>query len=173
MMMTTTTRDATVVDTYAKLEPAALSWHIDESPSATTVELSGEIDETADFAGLRRRLRGPVVFVLAGVRRVNSCGVREWIEFVRGLDSVTFVACSTAFVAQLNTIYNFRGPAKVRSFFAPYRCTRCGREEEKLLLVATHFPGRSRKPPEFGCDRCSAPMELDDVPVRYLSFLDG
>jgi hypothetical protein len=44
------------------------------------VEFFGEIDENADFAELRRRLKGPVVFHLAEVRRINSCGVREWVN---------------------------------------------------------------------------------------------
>ena len=102
----------------------------------TTVEFVGEIDENADFADLRRRLRGPVAFQLGEVRRINSCGVREWVNFVRDLPHVTdlsFSHCSPAIVTQLNMIYNFRGRAKIRSFYAPYVCDACGREEEQLI----------------------------------------
>ena len=66
------------VDASTRAEPVALSWRIKERPGFTTVEFTGEIDENADFGELRRRLRGPVVFHLAEVRRINSCGVREW-----------------------------------------------------------------------------------------------
>src|SRR6266571_3360514 len=155
-------------------ESVALSWRIKERPGATVVEFFGEIDENADFAELRRRLKGAVLFHLAEVRRINSCGVREWVNFVRDLAGVggelSFVACSPAIVTQLNMIYNFRGPAKIVSFLAPYVCAACDSEEEKLLDVKAHFPGRSREPPDFTCPRCSGTMELDDLPERYLAF---
>lgn len=185
------------MDRGAKVDPVALSWRLRERPAEggrpgqTTVELHGEIDENADFAELRRRLLDggtprSVVFHLAEVRRINSVGVREWVNFVRELvaapsggrapvSDLTFSHCSPAIVTQLNMIYNFRGQARVRSFLAPYACNRCDHEEEKLLDVAVHFAGsgaqRLRHPPTFACERCAGTMELDDLPERYLSFL--
>src|SRR5687767_16034107 len=155
-------------------ESVALSWRIKERPGFTSVEFFGEIDENADFAELRRRLRGQVVFNLGEVRRINSCGVREWVNFVRDLPSVSelvFTHCSPAIVTQLNMIFNFRGSAKVRSFYAPYVCDSCGHEEGKLLDVQAQFPGGVGKVPDFACEQCGAPMEFDDLPERYLSFL--
>jgi hypothetical protein len=156
-------------------ESVALSWRIKERPGFTTVEFFGEIDENADFAELGRRLKGAVVFHLAEVRRIISCGVREWVNFVRDLPSVTeltFTHCSPAIVTQLNMIYNFRGQAKVRSFYAPYICESCNHEEEKLLDVQSQFPsGRTDRVPDFTCEKCNQPMEFDDLPERYLSFL--
>lgn len=156
-------------------DAVALSWRIKERPGFTTVEFFGEIDENADFAELRRRLTGAVVFHLAEVRRINSCGVREWVNFVRDLPSVTeltFSHCSPAIVTQLNMIYNFRGRAKVRSFYAPYICESCHNEEEKLLDVQSQFPqGSHSTVPDFQCENCSEAMEFDDLPERYLSFL--
>ncbi|MFH0901651.1 MAG: hypothetical protein V2A73_13570 [Pseudomonadota bacterium] len=153
----------------------ALSWHIKERPGITVVEFFGEIDENADFSELRRRLRGAVSFDLGEVRRINSCGVREWVNFVRDLPAVSilsFTHCSPAIVTQLNMIYNFRGSALIRSFLAPYRCEACGYEEEKLLDVQSHFPVRNQAVvPDFSCDKCGSKMELDDLPDRYLSFL--
>ena len=66
-------------------ESVALSWQLRERPGLTIVEFTGEIDENADFAELKKRLRGPVVFQLAEIRRINSCGVREWVNFVRDM----------------------------------------------------------------------------------------
>ena len=151
---------------------APLSWRIRERPGMTTVEFVGEIDENADFVDLRRRLRGAVAFQLGEVRRINSCGVREWVNFVRDLPHVTelsFSHCSPAIVTQLNMIYNFRGRAKIRSFYAPYVCDACGREEEQLIDVSTQAGGPAL--PSFACPACQAPMEFDDLPERYLSFL--
>jgi len=153
-------------------EPVALSWRIKERPGLTTVEFVGEIDENADFIELRRRLRGAVAFQLAEVRRINSCGVREWVNFVRDLPHVTdlsFSHCSPAIVTQLNMIYNFRGAARIRSFYAPYVCEKCGQEEEKLVDVPS--TGSSHELPSFACSQCGATMEFDDLPERYLSFL--
>ncbi len=162
----------------AALDPvtdgAPLSWRLRERPGMTTVEFVGEIDENADFADLRRRLRGPVAFMLGEVRRINSCGVREWVNFVRDLPHVTelsFSHCSPAIVTQLNMIYNFRGRAKIRSFYAPYVCDACGREEEQLIDVPSQAPGARPSLPTFSCPDCQAPMEFDDLPERYLSFL--
>lgn len=150
----------------------ARTW-IKERPGLTTVEFVGEIDENADFIELRRRLRGTVAFQLAEVRRINSCGVREWVNFVRDLPHVTdlsFSHCSPAIVTQLNMIYNFRGNARIRSFYAPYVCERCGAEEEKLVDVPTQA-GARQEIPSFACSSCGATMEFDDLPERYLSFL--
>ena len=152
-----------------------LSWRIKERPGFTTVEFVGEIDENADFAELRRKLSGQVVFHLGEVSRINSAGVREWVNFVRDLPNVidlTFSHCSPAIVAHLNMIYNFRGEASIRSFYAPYVCDACNREDEKLLDVKAQFPnGSPDELPEVSCESCREPMEFDDLPERYLSFL--
>jgi hypothetical protein len=156
-------------------DDAVLSWQIEQAPEGMVVKFAGEIDENADFTELRHRLEGPVVFHLGGIRRINSCGVREWVNFVRDLPevtSLTFTHCSAPIVTQLNMIYNFRGNAKIRSFYAPYVCESCNTEVDKLLDVEKQFPeGTIDLVPEFACERCHEPMEFDDLPERYLSFL--
>ncbi len=153
----------------------SLSWRIKERAGFTTVEFSGEIDENSDFAELAARLQGNVVFHLQHVQRINSCGVREWVNFVRDLpnvESLTFSHCSPAIVAQLNMIYNFRGAATLRSFYAPYICDDCDIEVIKLLDIETSFPKPGEhEPPEFPCESCNAPLEFDDLPDHYLAFL--
>jgi hypothetical protein len=152
-------------------EPAGLTWRIEEGDGVTRVALAGEIDEHADFAPLRELLRGDVELELAGIRRINSCGVREWVNFVRDLpraSSLTFRACSTAFVTQLNMIFNFRGPARIVSFHAPYVCDVCGHDDE--LLVEVGAGGKVELPAPL-CPTCGDVMQFDDLPERYLSFL--
>jgi hypothetical protein len=138
------------------------------------VELYGDFDETADLRELASALRGPVAIDLGGIRRINSAGVREWIEFVRNLPEVTelrLVGCSKVSVAQLNLIDNFRGPARVESFWAPYCCT-CGNEREILLEARDACGVRPRLPtaPPVVCE-CGQVMELDELPDRYFLFL--
>jgi hypothetical protein len=153
------------------------SWRVAGHDSGwQRVELRGEIDENADFSDLQRTLSGNVELRLDGVTRINSCGVREWVNFVRGLERVKalhFARCSPPVVLQLNTIYNFRGPARVSSFMAPYICEACHVDEYQLLNVDEHFPDRAHPHvPAFRCKRCGGVMVFDELPERYLSFLE-
>jgi ABC-type transporter Mla MlaB component len=154
---------------------SSITWRIKDRPDMTMVELIGELTESSDLDALRRRLKGKVMLNLAAVRRVNSTGVREWVNFMRELtrtNEVTLTHCSNAIVTQLNMIYNFRGGAKVRSFLEPYICTRCDREEDKLIDVRQHFPGGDyAQMPRFTCDVCQSVLEFDEVIDTYLGFL--
>lgn len=139
------------------------------------VTISGDVDENADFSTLRDELAGRVVMDLAGLRRFNSCGVREWVNFQRDLVGapveLELHACSPAVVSQLNTISNFGGAARVVSFLAPYVCEACEREEQRLIEVAPD--PRDTTLPAFACERCRNPLVFDDLADRYLSFLRG
>lgn len=161
----------------ASLGGEPFSWRVSGVDGAwQKVELRGEIDENADFSELQRALTGNVELTLEGVTRINSCGVREWVNFVRGLgglQALMFARCSPPVVLQLNTIYNFRGPARVSSFMAPYVCEACHADEYKLLVVEEHFPDRAHPHvPAFRCRRCGGVMVFDELPERYLSFLE-
>jgi hypothetical protein len=150
-----------------------LTWRIKQRSGFTAVELHGEITDDASFAELAAGLSGFVVLQLGEVTRLSSVGVREWIDFVSGLDRVSelvFSHCSTAVVGQLNTVSSFRGAAAIRSFYAPFRCEPCDRDELRLIDVQTHRPAVDRVP-RFPCVDCGASMKLDDLPGRYLAFL--
>jgi hypothetical protein len=149
-------------------------WRIQQRPGHTIVELTGELNEDVDLRTLGRRLRGRVVLHLGGIRRINSSGVREWMDFIRGLSGieVTLSHCRPAIITQLNMIANFGGEARVSSFFAPYTCARCDREEERLVSIDTHFVSRDyTRMPRFKCSACEGTMRFDEVVDRYLSFL--
>jgi hypothetical protein len=152
-----------------------LSWQVEAAGGERLrVQLRGEINENADFTELGRQLRGDVTLLLDGITRINSCGVREWVNFVRDLnvDSLVFARCSPTVVTQLNAIYNFRGAAQVESFLAPYVCETCHVDEYKLLLTVEHFPdAHMRHVPAFRCARCGGVMTFDELPERYLAFL--
>jgi ABC-type transporter Mla MlaB component len=154
---------------------ASITWRIKDRPDMTMVELVGELTEASELAPLLARLKGKVMLNLAAVRRVNSTGVREWMNFVREMTKaheVTLTHCSSAIVTQLNMIYNFRGGATVRSFMAPYLCPKCDTEEDKLIDVRQHFPhGDYAQVPRFTCDVCHSALEFDEVVDTYLGFL--
>ena len=154
----------------------ALKWSVELSGDVLTVHLNGDIDENADLYDLHPQLRGKVVLDLGGVRRINSAGVREWVNFIHEAepltDGISLLKCSPAIVMQMNMISNFRGTANVSSFFAPLVCPACHIERDELIELtpelAAALPGEL---PEFKCPKCGALLELDDIPERYFAFL--
>lgn len=155
-------------------EPTAESarWEVAEAGGTTRVTFRGRFDELTDFEPLRDRLRGRVELHLGAVTRINSTGVRSWVDFVHALPAVselTLWDCPPAVVTQLNSIDNFRGPARVVSLLAPYSCESCGAEKLQPIDVTGR---RSGDPlPRFHCAACGAPMVFEDLPERYLAFL--
>ncbi len=132
--------------------------------------LSGVIDESADLSFLER-LTVPARLNLRGVRRINSYGVRSWIEAVRRIPPAIgfeLVECPPSVVDQINMVAGFLGRGRVTSFFAPMICDRCGSEQEELFQTEDYR--RAGRLPEVKCPKCGATMQLDDLEEQYLLF---
>lgn len=131
--------------------------------------LSGFLDENSDLKPLKAA-NGKCTVNFKDVARVNSCGVREWVNLVTSIPAVAFTyeECPIVVVKQLNAVPDFMGKAKVSSFFAPYFCESCDKEAVKLIKT-TEIAGD--KPPESKCETCGKPMNFDAIPNQYLSFL--
>jgi ABC-type transporter Mla MlaB component len=166
------TRD--IVLTNGTLAPS-LHWEVRAAEDCREVVFAGEIDEFTELSALIPELRGQVRFDLQGITRINSSGLRTWVNFIRcacGHAQVTLARCSRPIVDQLNMIYNFRGSAAIESFYAPYICEQCQLETEKLLDVSEQVrAGKVLPPPSVKCPECGSPQEFDDLPERYLQFL--
>ncbi len=139
--------------------------------------LAGSIDESAALHELIGRAKGGrLVLDLAAVTFINSLGVRDWIRMQAAAQkaglAVELRRVSEPLVHQLNMIIATRGTARVTSFYAPYACDACGREES-LLLDAIANADRLVKldPPPQTCPECGAQMAFNDFPERYFSFL--
>ena len=137
--------------------------------------LHGRIDEHSDFDRLTRELPlGGATLDLSGVRRINSVGTREWMDFLRGIGErpIVMVRCSPAIVEQLNAIANFRGHATVRTVMAVFECDLCGSTKPIELDVSRQFSnGRLDALPAPACDACKVVMSLDDDPSHYFLFV--
>lgn len=139
--------------------------------------LGGAIDEAAALHELIGRARGGrLVLDLAGVTFINSLGVRDWIRMQAAAQQANLAVelrrVSEPLVHQLNMIIATRGNAAVTSFFAPYACDACGREDSLLVDAVAHHAGLTRlEPPPMTCPECGAQMAFNDFPERYFSFL--
>ena len=134
--------------------------------------LAGAIDETAAIPELLARARGgKLALDLAGVTFINSLGVRDWIRLVATAQQkqiqLELRRVSEPIIHQLNMIIATRGSSHVTSFFAPYACDACGREESLLVDAARGM----NDPPPKTCPECGAAMVFNDFPERYFSFL--
>jgi anti-anti-sigma regulatory factor len=141
------------------------------------VKLSGVIDEDNELADLVDKIPpGTAVIDLGEIERINSCGVRDWVNWLGKLEGnatrVVLVECSPAIVAQINLVNNFTGNGVVKSFYVPYFCPEC--DEEKVLLVeAADMGPPPHEPPTCRCDECDLVMDFDDMPDSYFAFLSN
>ena len=150
---------------------------VQRQDGALFIKLAGIIDEDNRLSELAGRFgAGRALIDLGDVERINSCGTRDWVNWIaeleaRGVEPV-LVQCSPAIVAQLNLVKNFSGGAVVKSFFVPYHCPDC--DVEKVLLVDVADLGPPpHEPPACRCDECDCVMDFDDMPDAYFAFLSA
>ena len=96
----------------------------------TFLKVAGVIDEDNRLENSLKKLEGQTVVIdLADVKRINSCGVRDWVNWLTSLADqnrqAILVRCSPCIVTQLNLVHNFVGKAMVKSFFTPHFCPPC------------------------------------------------
>jgi anti-anti-sigma regulatory factor len=145
----------------------------------TTLKIAGVIDEDNELVGLETKLSsGATVLDLADIERINSCGVRDWVNWLGRIEKngarVVFVNCSPAIVSQLNLVHNFTANGIVKSFYAPYFCPRC--KKEKLLRLEARDLAKTApvvKAPTCRCDECDGVMDFDEMEESYFAFLNN
>ena len=111
---------------------------------------------------------------LAGVERINSFGVRDWVNWLTTLEkagvATHLVSCAPAVVAQLNLVGNFSGHAAVHSFIAPYYCESCDYEHSENLRFGDIQRAPKPKAPKRSCPQCDKAMAFDDIEESYFAF---
>lgn len=143
------------------------------------LKVSGTVDEDNTLAGSLKKIEGRTVVIdLSGVERINSCGVRDWVNWLNDLEAagkqIVLVRCSPCIVTQINLVHNFTGRGLVKSFFAPYYCGKCDKEQLKLLQVEAFAGNTHARAPDCRADACqNVPCELqfDDIEDSYFAFL--
>jgi len=134
----------------------------------------GRIDENADLNALAQEIPAKGATIdLAGLTRINSIGVREWMDFVSSLDPrpLRLERCAPVFVEQLNAIANFAGGAELVSVLSAYECEADGDSINVDVKIADARANRMPHPPR--CPRCGVemiPAQENDLYYRFLRY---
>ncbi len=136
------------------------------------IEFIGSIDEDFDYSGLESLNQKKYIFDFKQVAMINSCGIREWINFINKLDAaaeIVYKDCPQIVIEQMNMVHGFlKAGASIDSFYAPYFCEKCDKEEKIFLSSADISDGKA---PSQKCKDCGAELEFDDIEEQYFAFL--
>lgn len=146
----------------------------------------GPIDEDVRFDAIDREIGDvkTVVIDFADVTVLNSLGIRTWMVWLRqwiGQKDFVFRRCPKAVVDQFNVLSGFLPKGSVvESFYVPYFCDACTREQSILYRKDIDFkqargesPAWVCEPKHVKCDICSEALELDVRLPIYFSFLSA
>ncbi len=141
------------------------------------VKLGGVIDEDNELADLVEKIpTSTAVIDLGEIERINSCGVRDWVNWLSKPRTTARGRCSSSAPRRSSprSTWSTTSPAAASSSRStvPYFCPEC--DEEKVLLVEASDTGPPpREPPTCRCDECDLVMDFDDMPDSYFAFLSN
>lgn len=136
------------------------------------LEVAGTIDEHADLT-LLGNPTGVVEVNLRGVRRINSFGVRAWIDTIRRVPAdvtLIFTHCPPLVIDQMNMVDGLLGHGRLASFYAPMVCVACEHESLEFVDVASCATADGALP-AMHCGECGERMQLDDIEDKYTYLL--
>ena len=131
----------------------------------------GALDECFRFRAIPVASESIIHFELKDIRSLNSCGVREWVYFVRqfvGRSEFRFRDVAVTFIDQVNTVPQMLGDARVTSFFAPFYCSQCDEEVNERLVCMDHRECLlAKQAPVLLHARCGKPLDFDALEESY------
>ena len=151
-------------------------------PTGLVIVLEGSIDEDVKFPAVDASKHAAIRVDLQGVKTINSVGIREWLNWIRPLAEarpVTLSKCPKALVFQLNMVEGFLPKnGTVDSFFVPFFCEKCDKEQSVLFTVGKEVTaGPSGPNLTFDlkaaklCAEAECEMEMDASEAKYFQFL--
>ncbi len=134
----------------------------------TYILVSGYITEDNSLPALFE-YRPPVVIDTKNVEMVNSCGLRDWIDWHQKIKgSIYWVRCSPAIISLANEVSTILDSGTLINFHIPYFCEIC--KASKNILVSPHEAQKKHFDAPI-CDGCRNPLEPDEPLAYYLSFM--
>jgi anti-anti-sigma regulatory factor len=140
------------------------------------LKLKGRITEDSHLEGLSAELRQVMILDLAQIERINSYGIRQWINALKDIrqkiGNLIFTNVPPVMVEQFNMISNFGAGGTVYSFHLPYFCESCDIDEQKVFeLQDGKTPQERPTLKSEKCAKCGSELVLNDIEEEYLSFL--
>ena len=140
-----------------------------------TITLKGNVDEDAILSGVDFEGSQVVTLDLENVTAINSCGIREWIKWLKGTPTgskIVYRNCPKIIVDQINMVSGFLPPGGVvESFFVPYFNESTGNEKMVLFKSGTEVKNGEVFPPADVKDTSGESMEMDVIEAKYFKFL--
>lgn len=131
-----------------------------------TIMFSGPLTEKANFLiPEEHEWTECMIIDLSKVTRINSVGVRAWMNFLQRIKDagkvVVFEKVSFTCINQLAMVKSFLADFEIASFYVPYFCSNCGEEFQELF-------SRSQNVPEaLDCPSCKSLAEIDEDVAVY------
>lgn len=137
----------------------------------TLIKLSGHINEDSDLSLMGEIKGNELTLDLKNITLINSCGIRDWIEFQKqnfDFTRVIYRNCPQVIIEQMNIVAGFIHPKGIiESFFAPYYCESSDQEVKLLITPSEVIDGKApAKKNDDGED-----LEFDDIEAQYFNFL--
>ena len=147
--------------------------NIKQTPTDNGIEikLSGQIDEDSIFTQLLELKSKKLIFDFKEINLINSCGVREWINFIEKINqeiSISYKNCPQIVIEQINMVHGFiRKGTIVESFYAPYY----SEDEDKVIkvLLSTHDIVQGKAP--LKKSDSGEELEFDAIEAQYFQYI--
>ncbi len=147
-----------------KFEKEELSDHI-------VFNISGQIDEDAELESMHIEGHTKIVFNLENVTMINSCGIRDWVEFQKNIADDTKIIyrnCPQVIIEQLNIIKGFiKEGGVIESFYAPYYDEKSDKEIKILITPDEVIDGKAPVKKNAEGDE----LDFDEIELQYFNFL--
>ena len=147
---------------------------INQVEKTKKVHIEGVLDEDFIYSKYPLSEADEVEFYLGKLKNINSCGIREWINWMGTIKSVKIklIECPKVIVDQINMVQGFISKnAIVESFYVPYFNEEAGTEKNVLFSLGKEYTNTELNYPKEITDESGRPMELDVIESKYFKFL--
>lgn len=145
--------------------------------SGTVAYIHGGLDDRVDYSSLLQ-LPAPLQLNLAGVKSMNSHGIRSWIKFLAdwGSKPLELYECPSVFLDAVNLVPQIASPSgsahTIKSVSVPYHCLCCNRIESYELAIAdVKIKGERVTVPGKQCRTCGTTLGPEIDPEDLFLFL--